>query len=538
MATKSSDSTVQAIPKLPRTVVGYRVSHIATTKTTGTSSAAATMPNCPPHRIRTLIDVEPVESGDFVLYWMVAFRRGDWNFSLDRAVELAQQLGKPLVILEALRCDYEWASDRLHHFVVQGMCDNLRRFADTNVRYYPYVEPSKGVGKGLLKALAARAAVVVSDDYPCFFLPAQHRAAKRQIGCRFELVDSNGLLPMQVAEKTFARAYDLRRYLQKTLPDYLDEGPEENFAGVNLRNAHVPQAIFDQWPESPVERWAESTSYLAELPIDHSVKAVDDIAGGELAARRQLELFIASRLERYSERNQPEADAASGLSPWLHFGHISAHEVFAAVADATAWKPTKLSGKANGSSKGWWGIDEDAEGFLDELITWRELGFNMCSREPNYAKYESLPDWAQETLREHASDRREHEYTLTEFEQAQTHDELWNAAQWQLVKTGRLHNYLRMLWGKKILEWSPTPQSALETMLHLNNKYAIDGRDPNSYSGIFWVLGRYDRPWGPEREVYGKIRYMSSDNTARKVRVKGYIEKHSPTKSEQARLFD
>ncbi len=496
------------------------------------------MPNCPTHRIRTLNDAEPNTAGDYVLYWMVAFRRGNWNFSLDRAVELAQQLNKPLVVLEAIRCDYEWASDRLHHFAIQGMRDNIRRFAETNIRYYCYVEPRKGAGKGLLKSLAENAAVVVSDDYPCFFLPSQHRAAARQIGCRFELVDSNGMLPMQVADKTYLRAYDLRRFLQKTLPDYLDERPDDDLADVDLRDAQLPQAVLDNWPESPVESWVESTAYLAELPIDHSVPAVDDIVGGEVAARKQLDTFIKSRLNRYSERNQPEADAASGLSPWLHFGHISTHEVFAAVADATGWNPTKLSGKANGSSKGWWGLDEDAEGFLDELITWRELGFNMCSRERDYADYESLPDWAQESLAEHASDKREHEYTREEFEQAKTQDELWNAAQWQLVSTGRLHNYLRMLWGKKILEWSPTPQSALETMLQLNNKYAIDGRDPNSYSGIFWVLGRYDRPWGPEREVYGKIRYMSSDNTARKVRVKGYIEKYSPTKAEQQRLFD
>jgi deoxyribodipyrimidine photo-lyase len=173
-------------------------------------------------------------------------------------------------------------------------------------------------------------------------------------------------------------------------------------------------------------------------------------------------------------------------------------------------------------------MGEAAEAFLDELITWRELGFNMCWQRDDYESYKSLPDWAQKTLGVHSKDKRPHVYTLDEFEAAQTHDHLWNAAQRQLVREGRLHNYLRMLWGKKILEWSKTPQEALEGMIALNNKYGLDGRDPNSYSGIFWVMGRYDRPWGPERPIFGKIRYMSSENTVRKVRVENYMNRYGP----------
>ena len=164
------------------------------------------------------------------------------------------------------------------------------------------------------------------------------------------------------------------------------------------------------------------------------------------------------------------------------------------------------------------------QSFLDELITWRELGYNMCAHRDDYDQYESLPDWARKTLEEHESDRREFCYEQSEFESATTHDKLWNAAQNQLVSEGQMHNYLRMLWGKKILHWSESPRAALATMIELNNKYALDGRNPNSYSGIFWVLGRYDRAWGPEREIFGKIRYMSSENTARKLKVKTYIQ--------------
>jgi deoxyribodipyrimidine photo-lyase len=173
-------------------------------------------------------------------------------------------------------------------------------------------------------------------------------------------------------------------------------------------------------------------------------------------------------------------------------------------------------------------MSEAAESFLDELVTWRELGFNMCRQRDDYDQYESLPPWALDTLGIHGTDKRDYTYSLDEFEKAKTHDPLWNAAQMELVQEGRIHNYLRMLWGKKILEWTVNPRTALDIMIELNNKYALDGRDPNSYSGIFWVLGRYDRPWGPERPIFGKVRYMSSENTARKVRVKGYIQKYAP----------
>ena len=186
----------------------------------------------------------------------------------------------------------------------------------------------------------------------------------------------------------------------------------------------------------------------------------------------------------------------------------------------------RLSQKTTGGRSGWWGMSEAAEAFLDQLVTWREVGFNMCLRREDYDRYDSLPDWALRTLKQHERDPRPYLYSLEDFENARTHDPLWNAAQIQLLREGGLHNYLRMLWGKKILEWTPSPRIALDTMIELNNKYALDGRDPNSYSGIFWVLGRYDRAWGPERSVFGKVRYMSSKNTARKLQLRNYLMKY------------
>lgn len=482
----------------------------------------------PESRILVASDAEVQADGDYVLYWMVANRRAEWNFSLQRAVEWSKELDKPLIVFEALRAGYPWASDRLHYFVIQGMADNATHFSRKRLLYYPYLEPKPGDGKGLLGELANKACVVVSDDYPCFFLPRMQEAAKKQIPTRFELVDSNGLLPMRVADKVFLRAYDFRRFLQRELRPYLDEMPEPDpLVDEKIPKLdELPSDITKRWPVADVEKLAEDPESMRDFPIDHDVK-VTSTSGGMKAARKQLRDFIDAKLENYESRNQPEEEAASGLSPYLHFGHISAHQVFAETVTSDNWTPSKLAKKATGSSSGWWGTSEPVESFLDELITWRELGFNMVWQQEDYDQYESLPDWAQETLAEHENDDREHVYSLKEFEAAETHDDLWNAAQRELVREGRIHNYLRMLWGKKILEWTESPRDALEIMLELNNKYALDGRDPNSYSGIFWILGRYDRAWGPERPVFGKIRFMSSENTARKVRVKDYIAKHS-----------
>ena len=480
-------------------------------------------------RIRAIHEVGPSFDGDYVLYWMNSFRRGHYNFSLQRAVEWAKELKKPLVILEALKCDYRWANDRLHRFVIEGMADNAEHFAKKNVHYYPYLESKHDAGKGLLKELATRACVVVSDDFPCFFLPRMIEAAAKQVPGRFELVDSNGLLPMRAADSVFARAFDFRRFLQKNLLPHLADFPQRDpLSRVKLPTLErLPSAITNRWPKLNPTKLLNKADILRVIPIDHSVAPVGAIGGARLA-NKLLEAFLKSKLPIYaSDRNQPDQEATSGLSPYLHFGHISVHQVFEELTRLAAWTPDQIAAKANGSSSGWWGASAEVESFLDELITWRELGFNMCWQRDDYDRYESLPDWAHRTLAEHARDPRPHIYSLEQFEAAETYADLWNAAQRQLVREGRIHNYLRMLWGKKILEWSASPRDALDIMIELNNKYALDGRNPNSYSGIFWVLGRYDRAWGPERPIFGKIRYMSSQNTARKVNVKQYIHQYS-----------
>jgi deoxyribodipyrimidine photo-lyase len=248
------------------------------------------------------------------------------------------------------------------------------------------------------------------------------------------------------------------------------------------------------------------------------------LRGGCEAAGAALGDFLDQRLERYhEERNTLVGGAASGLSGWLHLGHISAHEVVAAVWEREQWSPERLGRKVNGAKEGWWGLSAAAESFLDELVTWRELGHHFAFHRPDHAAYASLPAWAQATLDAHRGDRREHLYTLDQLETAATHDPLWNAAQRQLRGEGIIHNYLRMLWGKKVIEWSPTPEAAWAALDHLNNRWAVDGCNPNSWSGIAWCFGRFDRPWAPQRPIFGSIRWMSSDNTRRKMDVKPYL---------------
>jgi deoxyribodipyrimidine photo-lyase len=406
------------------------------------------------------------------------------------------------------------------------MTDNARAFAATGVFHYPYVEASPGDGEGLLEALACEACVVVTDDFPAFFLPRMLAAAARKLAVRLEAVDSSGLLPMRATDRVFARAFDFRRFLQRELPAHLAQAPRREPLCSELRSCRgLPDAITRRWPRADEAWLSGGGGDLSGLPIDHEVTPVP-YRGGSRAAGELLEDFLGERLAGYGRgRNQPESEGSSGLSPYLHFGHLSVHAILARLAEVEGWSPGEVSATSSGKRSGWWNMSAAAEAFLDQLVTWRELGFNYCAQRENHSRYESLPDWARASLDEHAGDRRPHVYTLEQFEEADTHDALWNAAQNQLRVEGRIHNYLRMLWGKKILHWSASPRKALQIMLELNDKYAIDGRDPNSTSGIFWVLGRYDRAWGPEREVFGKIRYMSSENTRRKLRVEAYCDR-------------
>ncbi len=493
--------------------------------------AAGAMPSrVPPLRLTAANRRAVRPDGELVLYWMIAARRTRCNFALERAAEWARALQRPLVVLEALRCDYRWASDRLHGFVIAGMADNAAQLAGTHVAYYPYVEEERGAGKGLIEALAAHACLVVTDEFPGFFLPRMVAAAAARLPVLVEQVDGNGLLPLRATERVFTTAFSFRRFLQDELPRHLDGVPADD----PLRGAPLPQLrplpaeILRRWPPADPARDAGDRSLLARLPIDHALGPAAQ-RGGSAAAAAALHSFVADKLAGYAERrNEPARDATSGLSPYLHFGHVSAHDVLRAVAAGESWSRDHLTARPTGKRAGWWRMSEGAEAFLDQLVTWRELGLNMSAKRDDCESYTSLPTWARLTLDRHRADPRPHVYSRDQLAAAATHDPLWNAAQTQLVREGRMHNTLRMLWGKKILEWSAAPEEALAAMIDLNSAYAVDGRDPNSTSGIFWILGRYDRPWGPERPIFGTVRFMSSANTARKLDVRPYLRTYAP----------
>ena len=481
-----------------------------------------------PHsRVQTIRHAPIRPERDYVLYWMIAARRTRDNFGLQHALWRAQELRKPLLVFEPLRAGYRWASDRFHAFVIQGMRDNAETFQRAKgVTYLPYVEPEPGAGSGLLEALAQRACAVVTDHFPCFFLPRMVDKAAKRLDVQVDVVDSNGVLPLFQAPREFTTAHSFRRHVHKVVLEHLAEGPEAE----PLAHAALPPA--PSLATLDISRWASWCGphaldvSLAELPIDHSVTPTNT-QGGPEAAQARLDVFLGTQVEAYGERNQVERDIGSGLSPHLHFGHISVHTILRRLFALEGWGPERVAPKPTGSRAGWWGMSEGAEGFMDQVLTWRELGYTFCHiRWRDYDHYESLPPWALKTLDEHAADHRPVIYDLDTLDAAKTHDMLWNAAQTQLRRDGVIHNYLRMLWAKKILEWSEHPRVALDALIELNNRYSLDGRNPNSYSGIFWCLGRFDRAWGPERQIFGKIRYMSSDNTARKVRVKGYIERY------------
>jgi deoxyribodipyrimidine photo-lyase len=484
------------------------------------------MDRVPDVRIRTVND-RPVHAGRGpVLYWMTTCRRSTSNFSLMRACEHAASLDVPLVVYEPLPLDAPHACKRLHQFIAQGMRDNQRAFADTPVAYLPFVERAPGESDALLQALVEHASVVVTDDFPSSFVRRVIARVAGRASARVEAVDANGIIPMRSAGRTFATAHSFRRFVQRTFREHIAARPVAA-AFSTLRRARLPVEISRRWQAASARGLASPERLIGGLAIDGVVDVVDT-TGGMQAGRTRLHAFVRESLLRYAkDARHPDLEASSRLSPYLHFGHVGVHEIFDAVMTAERWTTRKLGGQAGGAREGWWGVSTGAEAFLDQVIVWRELGFNLCETRPDdYDAFSALPDWARATLKRHARDRRPWLYSRAEFEAAATHDAIWNAAQRQLVRDGWMHNYLRMLWGKKILEWSRTPEEALETMASLMNTYALDGRDPNSYSGYCWTLGRYDRPWAPERPIYGTVRYMSSDNTRRKLKMKGFLERY------------
>ncbi len=450
-------------------------------------------------RVRALNDAPEKPENGFVLLWLQGQRRLGQNLAFAHAQRRANELNRPLVVYEALKFNYPHASDRFHRFVLEGAADNAREAASRGVAYRFFLERPDSP-RGVLHALAARSCLAVTDWLPTFIHPEQTRAFARRAPVRVELVDAAGIAPLAISEKVEIGARTLRPKLHKRLDELLCEIPE-----IPARVA-APRNLDWGFDESSLESDAQLDALIAGLPIDHTVAPVRALRGGRASAQQRLAAFLKRDLKGYAERrNEPSLSQTSWLSPFLHFGHLGAIEIALAVRAANA-------------------PEVDRASFLEELIVRRELAFNFCTREPRHQSIEALPAWARATLSLHESDPRPVLLDDRALENAESPDEIWNAAQRQLVAEGRIHGYLRMLWGKLLLTWSRDANEALRRMRTLNDKYALDGRDACSDSNFLWCLGLHDRPF-PERAIYGTVRSMTSRSTRSKFDLDDYLSR-------------
>lgn len=439
---------------------------------------------------------EPPDDAAYLLYWLQAVRRVEQNHALDDAIRHANRLGLPVVVYEGLRPDYPQANARIHTFVVEGMRENAETCERRGLRYVAYVPERGKVDRSAIATLASRAALVVTDENPAFIFGAQTRALAKRIECPLLTVDNGGVVPMREMAKREWSAATIRKKIHRLLPTYLQPCSDAT--------AEVDAAKLDVDFDAETDvRSLDVAEIVRRSKVDDSVAPSPLYRGGRAAALDLLGRFLVERLDGYAERRRNAGvEGTSRLSPYLHFGFVSSLEAALAARDASA-------------------PDEDRDAFLEELIVRRELCFNFCFFEPEHASVESLPEWARKTLAKHASDPRP-DVSDEQIETATTYDEIWNLTQRELLATGEIHNAARMLWGKKLLEWSATPQAAVDTMVRLHERYALDGRGPLTYSNILWCLGLHDRAWGPERPIFGTVRYMSSDAFRRKHDVRAY----------------
>jgi deoxyribodipyrimidine photo-lyase len=434
----------------------------------------------------------------YVLYWTQMNRRVDSNQAIAFAAELANQRGLPLLVYEGLTCWYPYASDRLHTFILEGIPDTERRLKQLGIGYVFHPRLRRSDPDNMLYRLAREAAAVVTDDYPAFLARWHNQRVPAKLDIPYYAIDASCIVPMSRFEKREYAAYTIRPKLKKLLPRYLRKAPDLR---VRRKYEGAP-------PDFHTCVTATNIPELVQCcEIDHSVRPSPAFHGGSAEAGRHLTDFLRHKLRCYSsERNEPSANATSALSPYLHFGHISSLQTALAVREYAG--KHKLM----------------ASEFLEELLVRRELAFNFARHTDHLESLDNLPEWARQTLAKHARDRRDPIYTRDEFERARTHDPLWNAAQTELLRFGKIHGYYRMYWGKKILEWSESPEEALATTVYLNDRYALDGRDPNGYANILWCFGLHDRPW-PERPIFGTVRYMSYEGMRRKTDVDAYIRR-------------
>ncbi len=453
--------------------------------------------------------------GEYVLYWMQSTHRLEENWGLRAAIRTADRVNRPLVIHQGLDPSYPYAADRHHTFILQGARDTARD-AERRGLYYQFVlRPRRDDDRRVVDRLAARAYVVFTDLFPTAGIRERVERFAERVSCRVLAVDSVCTVPSGAFEKVEYAARTIRPKIAKLL-DHSIEPVSEAVPRVPVSDA-LRASLRDVVSEGglsllPIDRMSDDdiTAAVQQCEIDHSVAPVA-FGGGSVAAAERLTRFIAGELAPYAERRNEASvhDGTSRLSPYLHFGQIAPARVVRVDAGI---KVPKLC------------ATDSLDAFVQQATTWRELAYNWCLRTRNFDRLEALPAWIQRTMAEHVNDPRPVLYDLETLEAAQTGDALWNAAQTELVQQGVIHNYPRMLWGKTMLLWTTDYEQARANLFYLNDKYALDGRDPNSVGGIMWCLGLWDRPWG-NKAIWGGIRPMVTSRAKLKFDVAGYIKR-------------
>jgi len=437
------------------------------------------------------------KDGACVVYWMQRAVRSVDNPALDVAIAAANILGVPVVIYFGVIPNYPNANLRHYHFLQQGLRDAEEDAAEREIAFV--VRRAPDTLEAFLEEV--RAALLIGDENPYREPERWRRALARRLRISYWTVDADVVVPSRVFNRSFALLHHFRPHLHAELPKYLVAPPAEGGPHPNLRL------------HKKVARFSLSDDITAGFTmIDRSIQPVDTFTGGAHAALKRLRAFVAHDLAAYdTNRNHPEIAGTSRLSPYLHFGNISPLRIALAVESAAK------SGKIPLNT---------SEKFLEQVIGWRELAVLFVRHEPSYDTWECAAPWARKTLLEHASDPRPWRYTFAQLERAQTHDDLWNAAQREMTITGWMHNYVRMYWAKKILEWAPDPATAFDWAVILNDRHQLDGRDPNGYAGIAWaIVGKLDRPWF-NRPVFGLVRPMTGASLEKKFDSAAYIRQH------------
>ncbi|MFH1983120.1 MAG: deoxyribodipyrimidine photo-lyase [Pseudomonadota bacterium] len=451
----------------------------------------------PPGRIQALNDRPPAK-GRYVLYWMQQSQRVPMNHALAFAVEAANERRLPLLVVFGLTADYPEANRRHYAFMLEGLQETQRALTDRKIRMIV----RRGSPPAVALEAAADAAVVICDRGAMPHQKAWRRQVAERCPCRVLQVESDVVVPL-------AETSPKAEYAARTIRPRIHRHLERCLEAFRMPAVKVPSlTIADDGL-----RVDDLAAVLDALGVDGAVPPVTRFfSGGTAPAMARLDRFIENQLTTYhTDRNPPEKDVGSHLSPYLHFGQISPITMALRVQSAQA-------------------PPEAAAAFIEELVVRRELAFNFVNYTAGFDRYESLPEWARRTLAEHRSDPRPHVYDAARLEAADTHDPYWNAAMDEMRITGYMHNYMRMYWGKKVLEWSETPEAAFDTLLRLNNRYFLDGRDPNAYAGVGWIFGIHDRAW-PARAIYGKVRSMMASGLERKFDIGKYVDRIAALKA-------